>query len=231
MGEAYNWVVSICLKFLFSLATMKILTTRLLSAGICIVGGGAAASVSGASSRSFSSIDESWKNAKTIYDFSATDIRGNLVDLKDKYDEKVVVITNVATQWGLTIKNYHQLQALYSKYADDGLRIMAFPCNQFGWQEPGSNESIDEFAKSHGVTFDMYEKIEVNGGDALPLWKFLKKMEGGGFIKWNFTKFLISREGVPILRYGPTTNPEDMEPEILNALKANKWLLKLYSFR
>jgi len=99
---------------------------------------------------------------------------------------------------------------------------MAFPCNQFGRQEPGTDESIEEFAKSkHHVTFDMYQKIEVNGDTAAPLWKFLKKEQSGVFsaIKWNFSKFLVNREGVPIKRFSPTDSPKSIEPHIIEALK------------
>jgi len=99
---------------------------------------------------------------------------------------------------------------------------MAFPCNQFGRQEPGTDESIEEFAKNkHHVTFDMYQKIEVNGDTAAPLWKFLKKEQSGVFsaIKWNFSKFLVNREGVPIKRFSPTDSSKSIEPHIIEALK------------
>jgi len=117
--------------------------------------------------------------------------------------------------------NYQQLQALYSKHASAGFRVMAFPCNQFGAQEPGSNESIQRFASDRfGVSFDMYQKVKVNGDDAAPLWKFLKKSQPGAlsFIKWNFTKFLIDRNGVPIQRFGPKDNPVAIERHIVAAL-------------
>jgi len=100
---------------------------------------------------------------------------------------------------------------------------MAFPCNQFGAQEPGDDASIQRFATdNYGVTFDLYKKVKVNGDDAAPLWKFLKKAQPGalGFIKWNFTKFLIDRKGVPIRRYGPKDSPRDIEPDIIEALRA-----------
>jgi len=119
--------------------------------------------------------------------------------------------------------NYQQLQALYSKYAEAGFRVMAFPCNQFGNQEPGSDDDVKHFAKrTFGVTFDLYQKIKVNGGDADPLWKFLKKKQPGAlaFIKWNFTKFLVNREGVPIKRFGPKDNPISVETDIVNALES-----------
>jgi len=118
----------------------------------------------------------------------------------------------------LTPSNYEQLQALYEKYGESqGLRILAFPCNQFGGQEPGSEEEIKEFTKKFNVTFDMFSKIKVNGDDAHPLWKFLKDKQGGflgSFIKWNFTKFLITKEGVPVKRYGPKDAPNLIEKDL-----------------
>lgn len=99
---------------------------------------------------------------------------------------------------------------LHNKYGGDGkFNILAFPCNQFGNQEPGTNEEIKAFAKSFGAKFDMFSKIKVNGDDTHPLWKYLKNKQGGtlgNFIKWNFTKFLINKEGIPVARYSPQTN-------------------------
>lgn len=98
---------------------------------------------------------------------------------------------------------------------------MAFPCNQFGGQEPGKEAEILEFAKSFGVEFDMFAKIDVNGGDADPLWKWLKEQKGGflgSFIKWNFTKFLVNRDGVVVHRYGPKDDPKGIEPDIVKLL-------------
>lgn len=101
---------------------------------------------------------------------------------------------------------------------------MAFPCNQFGFQEPGSNAEVEAFARQDfGVQFDLYNKIKVNGGDAEPLWKFLKREQSGAgasFIKWNFTKFLVDRQGQPIKRYGPKDKPKTIEPDIVLALKS-----------
>jgi len=172
---------------------------------------------------SASSHDESWKSAKTIYDFSVKDIAGNEVDLRERYEGKVVLIVNVASKWGLTAKNYQQLQALYSKHASAGFRVMAFPCNQFGNQEPGTNESIQQFAqRNYGVSFDLYQKVKVNGDDAAPLWKFLKKEQPGAlsFIKWNFTKFLVDRQGIPIKRFGPKDDPMGIQSDIIKALES-----------
>jgi len=161
----------------------------------------------------------------SIYDFQADDIDGNAVSL-DKYRGQVVVILNVATNWGLANTNYNQLQALYTKYQAQGLRVAAFPCNQFGGQEPGTNAEIKiRVLDKYAVTFDLYAKIDVNGDTAHPLWKFLKaKQPGtmgwltGGKIPWNFTKFLVDRRGNPIDRFLPPTSPNSMEDEIVAEL-------------
>ena len=115
--------------------------------------------------------------------------------------------------------NYTQLVQLHSKYSEGGkFNILGFPCNQFGSQEPGTEEEIKAFAESYGVKFDMFAKIKVNGDDAHPLWKFLKKKQGGtlgNFIKWNFTKFLCDKEGNPVSRFSPNTNPIVSFPVLL----------------
>jgi len=144
----------------------------------------------------------------SIHQFQAYDIDGNLVKL-DKYRGQAALIVNVASAWGLTATNYKQLVELHEKYRPH-LAVLAFPCNQFGSQEPGSNEDIKNFAKKYNVQFDLFSKIKVNGKDEDPLWKFLKSKQGGimgDAIKWNFTKFLADAEGVPIARYSPKTNP------------------------
>lgn len=113
----------------------------------------------------------------------------------------------------MTAVNYRQLAELYSKYSDDsngGLRILAFPCNQFGGQEPGTNEEIKKFAQDHGAKYDLFDKINVNGGSEHPLYTFLKAKQQGTLInaiKWNFTKFVIDKEGVPVARLGPKDDP------------------------
>lgn len=119
------------------------------------------------------------------------------------------------------MKNYAQLVDLHAHYAEKGLRILAFPCNQFGAQESGPNEEIKEFTSHLGVHFDMFDRINVNGTNELPLFTFLKKQLSGTFndnIKWNFTKFLCNRDGVPVKRYAPMTDPfnciEDIEKEL-----------------
>jgi len=113
------------------------------------------------------------------------------------------------------------MQILYSKYAEKGFEILAFPCNQFGGQEPGTNEQIKEFARSKGATFKMFDKIDVNGKTAHPLFLYLRKeLKGtlGSSVKWNFTKFLCDRNGKPIKRFGPPTKPMSFEQDIVELL-------------
>jgi len=165
---------------------------------------------------------DSWKTASSIYEFSAKTIDGEEVSLS-KYKGDVVLVVNVASKWGATAKNYTQLQELHKLLADKGLRILGFPCNQFGGQEPGSESEIKVFVKTEfNVEFDMFSKINVNGDGAHPLFKYLKmKLKGtfGDSIKWNFSKFLINRQGVPVKRYSPTASPindclKDIEEEL-----------------
>jgi len=149
--------------------------------------------------------------ASSIYEFSAKTIDGEEVSL-DKYKGRVCIVVNVASKWGKTKVNYTQLVEMHEKYSseDGGLAILGFPCNQFGGQEPGTNEEIKAFADGYGVKFDMFEKIDVNGSDAHPLWKYLKAKQGGMLIdaiKWNFTKFVVNKEGIPVARFGPTDDP------------------------
>lgn len=158
-----------------------------------------------------------WKKAASIYEFSAKDIDGNEVSL-EKYKGHVVLILNCASKWGFTEKNYTQLQALHAKYAESkGLRILGFPCNQFGSQEPGTEAEIKTFVTDKfNVQFDMFSKINVNGNDGHPLFKYLKHKQGGtlgDFIKWNFTKFLVNKEGIPVKRYAPNTEPNSIEKD------------------
>ncbi|XP_046972681.1 juvenile hormone epoxide hydrolase-like [Vanessa cardui] len=155
------------------------------------------------------------KEAETIYDFTVKDIYGRDVKL-DKYKGLVLLIVNVASQCGLTDTNYNQLNELHEKYAKSrDFRILAFPCNQFGSQEPGSAKDILKFVRERGVQFDVFEKIEVNGENTHPLWTFLKRTQSGtfgDFIKWNFSKFIIDKNGVPVERFAPNVNPLDLEP-------------------
>lgn len=157
----------------------------------------------------------------SIYDFTVKDIRGNDVSLGD-YKGKVLLIVNVASKCGLTNSNYKELNILYEKYKNQGLEILAFPCNQFGWQEPGSNEQIKEHVCStFKAEFPVFQKIQVNGPKAAPLYKFLKSKKAGVLvdeIKWNFAKFLIDRQGNVVERYAPTTSPLQIESEIQNLL-------------
>jgi phospholipid-hydroperoxide glutathione peroxidase len=156
---------------------------------------------------------EKYQDAKSIYEFSAKDIQGNVISL-EKYKDHVCIVVNVASQCGYTKNNYAELVDLYNEYAETkGLRILAFPCNQFANEEPGSNEEICQFVASKNVKFDVFGKVSVNGNDAHPLWKYLKHKKGGtlgDFIKWNFTKFIIDKNGQPVERYGPSTNPKDL---------------------
>lgn len=162
------------------------------------------------------------KWATSIYQFEANDIDGQLLQIREKYAGNVVVVVNVATNWGLADTNYHQLQALYEKYEADGFRVAAFPCNQFAGQEPGTNAEIKErMKKKYGFTFDMFAKINVNGANAHPLYKYMKRVKGGWLsneIKWNYTKFLINRQGVPVYRSSPQTSPNSMESMIVDEL-------------
>ncbi|XP_019867299.1 phospholipid hydroperoxide glutathione peroxidase [Aethina tumida] len=151
--------------------------------------------------------------AKSIYEFSAKDLQGEEVSL-EKYKGHVCIIVNVASQCGYTKNNYAELIDLYNEYSETkGLRILAFPCNQFANEEPGDSNAICQFVRSKNVPFDVFEKVNVNGGDAHPLWDYLKSKQGGilgNFIKWNFTKFIIDKDGQPVERHGPNTNPKDL---------------------
>ena len=151
-----------------------------------------------------------------IYDFRAQSNKGVEVDFA-QFEGKVLMIVNTASKCGFT-PQYDGLEALYQKYKDQGLVIVGFPCDQFAHQEPGSDEQIAEFCRiNHGVTFPLMKKIDVNGKDAHPVYKYLKsETKGllGSSIKWNFTKFLINRDGTVIKRYAPTVTPAKMENDI-----------------
>lgn len=157
----------------------------------------------------------------SIYEFHATDIKGETISL-DRYKDKVVLITNTASKCGFT-PQYKGLQQVYSELHDKGLEVLGFPCNQFGGQEPGSEEQITEFCElNYGVTFPMFSKVDVNGEQAHPLFQFLKKAAPGLFgteaIKWNFTKFLVDRNGNVVKRYAPTDKPEKIADDIRKLL-------------
>jgi len=166
-----------------------------------------------------------WKSASSIYDFRAKDIDGNDISL-EKYRGNVILIVNVACNCGFTDTSYKQMQALYNKYESDGFRIAAFPSNQFAGQEPGSESDIKKFVtEKYEVTFDLFSKINVNGNEAHPMFNYLKSKQGGFLtdgIKWNFSKFLIDRQGQPIKRYGPTDKPFGFEDDIVKALGVAK---------
>ena len=155
-----------------------------------------------------------------IYDFKVRDAKGVEVPMTE-YQGKVLLIVNTATGCGFT-PQYEGLQKLYDKYKDRGLEILDFPCNQFGHQAPGTEEEIHEFCTlKYKATFPLFAKIEVNGKNADPLFEFLKNQKGGFLgndIKWNFTKFLVTREGTVVERYAPVTKPEKIESDILKLL-------------
>ena len=173
-----------------------------------------------------------------IYDFKKRNNKGAEVDLA-QYEGKVLMIVNTASKCGFT-PQYDGLEALYQKYKDKGLVIVGFPCDQFAGQEPGSNEEIAEFCRiNHGVTFPLMAKTEVNGANAEPVFEYLKaqapaeeynglkakaaaklfkkiskSVDKDSDIKWNFTKFLVNRDGTVINRYAPTTTPEEIEKDL-----------------
>ncbi|XP_010422117.1 PREDICTED: probable phospholipid hydroperoxide glutathione peroxidase 6, mitochondrial [Camelina sativa] len=159
--------------------------------------------------------------SKSIYDFTVKDAKGNDVDL-NIYKGKVLLIVNVASQCGLTNSNYTELAQLYEKYKDQGFEILAFPCNQFGNQEPGSNEEIVQFACTRfKAEYPIFDKVDVNGEKAAPIYKFLKASKGGLFgdgIKWNFAKFLVDKDGNVVDRYAPTTSPLSIEKDLKKLL-------------
>ena len=178
----------------------------------------------------------------TIYDFKALNNKGVEVDFAD-YKGKVLLIVNTASKCGFT-PQYNGLEELWKKYKDQGLVVIGFPCDQFAHQEPGSDEQIAEFCRiNHGVTFPLMSKIDVNGKDAHPIFEFLKSqapteeynglkakathamlkglsksVEKDSDILWNFTKFLINRDGNVVKRYAPVTTPEDIEKDIQEML-------------
>ncbi len=159
----------------------------------------------------------------TLYDFTAPRLNGKPQKLS-AYKGKVVIVVNTASKCGLT-PQYEGLEALYKTYKDQGLEILGFPCNQFGAQEPGDAEEIASFCSlNYGVSFPMFEKIDVNGDTTDPLYQWLKKeapgLLGSQAIKWNFTKFLVGRDGKVIDRIASTTEPAAMKPMIEAALAA-----------
>lgn len=160
---------------------------------------------------------------KSLYDFTVKDIDEKDVPLS-KFKGKVLLIVNVASRCGLTTANYSELSHLYEKYKTQGFEILAFPCNQFGGQEPGSNPEIKQFACTRfKAEFPIFNKVDVNGPNTAPVYQFLKSSAGGflgDVIKWNFEKFLVDKNGKVVERYAPTTSPFQIEKDIQKLLAA-----------
>lgn len=156
-----------------------------------------------------------------VYDFTAKDQAGNDISLK-QYEGKVLLIVNTATKCGFT-PQYEELESLFEKYQDQGFIVLDFPCNQFFHQAPGSDEEINQFcAMKFNTKFPRFKKIDVNGKNADPLFVYLESQNEKGKVirvKWNFTKFLIARDGTFLKRFGPTEKPSSFEDDIINALK------------
>ncbi len=156
----------------------------------------------------------------SIFDYKVRDAEGKEISLNE-YKGKVLLIVNTATGCGFT-PQYEGLQELYEKYQGKGFEILDFPCNQFGNQAPGTEEEIEDFCQSrYGVTFKMFKKIDVNGPNEEPLFRFLKGQKGGilgSNIKWNFTKFLVDRNGNVVERFAPTTEPEKIDKRVADLL-------------
>ena len=160
---------------------------------------------------------------QSIYDFSADSLAGRKADLS-AVKGKVLLVVNTASQCGFT-PQYKGLEAIYEKYRDQGFEVLGFPCNQFGGQEPGADDAIAQFCEqNYGVKFPMFSKVDVNGSKAHPLFAWLKAQAPGILgtqdIKWNFTKFLVGRDGKVIDRYGPATRPDAIAGDIEKALAA-----------
>lgn len=159
--------------------------------------------------------------SQSIYDFEARTIWGEQVPVK-QYEGKALLIVNTASRCGFT-NQYEGLEALYKKYKDQGFEILGFPCNQFGAQEPGNEEEIQQFCSlNFGVTFPLFAKVDVNGPAAHPLFSYLKAeapgLLGTKDIKWNFTKFLIGRDGSVLKRFAPQDTPESLEKDVKDVL-------------
>ena len=152
----------------------------------------------------------------TIYDFTVKDMQGNDVSL-ETYKGKTLLIVNTATGCGFT-PQYEGLEALYKKYKEQGFEILDFPCNQFGNQAPGTEAEIHEFCTlKYDVSFPQFAKVEVNGDNEIPLYTYLKSQKGGMLgskIKWNFTKFLVNKEGEVVARFAPTDTPAKIDAKI-----------------
>ncbi|SEL54302.1 glutathione peroxidase [Parapedobacter koreensis] len=160
--------------------------------------------------------------AMTFYELSANTPQGKAIPMS-AFKGNMVLVVNTATKCGLA-PQFEGLETLHQRYKDKGLVVLGFPCNQFMGQEPETNDTVEESCKvNHGVTFQLFEKCDVNGKNTHPVFRYLKSQLGGLFgsrIKWNFTKFLIDKDGRPRKRYAPTTKPEAIEPDILKWLDA-----------
>lgn len=159
--------------------------------------------------------------AKSIYDFEVVDINGKSQSLK-QYEGKTLLIVNVASKCGFT-PQYTELEQIYKEYKDQGLEILAFPCNQFGAQEPGDAEEIKKFCSlTYDVSFPLFAKVDVNGKGTAPVYSYLKEslpgILGTQAIKWNFTKFLVNKEGQPVERYAPNDKPGEILKDIKKIL-------------
>merc|ERR1712168_155829 len=167
---------------------------------------------------------EWWKKANSVYDFSAIDIDGRNVSLSE-YRGRVLIMVNVASERGLAKTNYPQFKVLHEELHSQGLSILAFPCNQFMNQEPGDRAQIKSFIRDkYQCNIDIMDKINVNGDDAHPLWKYLKYKKGGFLvdaIKWNYTKFVIDRNGQVVARHGPQEEPFSFRDEVERLLAAS----------
>lgn len=156
----------------------------------------------------------------SIYDYKVTNKDGSEVSMKE-YEGKVLLIVNTATGCGFT-PQFDGLQDLYEKYQEQGFEILDFPCNQFGNQAPGTDEEITDFCNSrYGITFKQFAKVDVNGANEIPLYTYLKKQQNGMLgskIKWNFTKFLVDRQGNVVERFAPTKEPKAIEEKIAELL-------------
>lgn len=160
--------------------------------------------------------------SRSIYDFEATDIEGRTAELSE-FAGKVLLVVNVASRCGFT-SQYSALEEVFRAYRDRGFAVLGFPCNQFGLQEPGTEDEIKHFCSTnYDVTFPLFSKVEVNGEEAHPLFKFLKNACPGALgteiIKWNFTKFLVGRDGRVVDRYSPATSPEAIRNDIERELE------------
>ncbi|PIN11909.1 Glutathione peroxidase [Handroanthus impetiginosus] len=174
-------------------------------------------------SRSFATTNAGAATEKTIHDYTVKDIDGKDVSLS-KFKGKVLLIVNVASRCGLTSSNYTELSHIYEKYKTQGFEILAFPCNQFGGQEPGTNPEIKQFACTrYKAEFPIFDKVDVNGPSTAPVYQFLKSSAGGflgDLIKWNFEKFLVDKNGKVVQRYPPPTSPFQIEKDIQKLLAA-----------